>query len=214
MKKILLRHNQFIISENGEHDPTSNTDVHRWLIVGVSDTMHRTWYGKDDVDFTESPDCWSNDGVKPDAEVEDAPSDSCVRCKYDIKGSGSYNSKACKYSIRLAVMLEGDESHSLYQVILSSASIFGGGSIGKHPYQAYVKHLKKYKLGVTHVITEVKFDVEHFAARVLFRPLRAVTEEEYSVMSIARECSRTKELTRLAVVKNTDVRFSEIVDHV
>jgi hypothetical protein len=213
MKKILLRNNQFITSENGKHDPANNTDVHRWLIVGVSDTMHRAWF-REKMDYADSPDCWSSDGVKPDAEVDVAPSDSCSKCRYDIKGSGDHNSKACKYSIRLAVMLEGDEDHNLYQVILSSASIFGEGSIGKHPYQAYVKHLKKYKLGVTHVVTEVKFDTEHFTPRVLFRPLRAVTEEEYNVLSIARGCSKVKELTKLVVVKNTDLRFSEIVDHV
>ena len=211
MKKILLKNSKFSISENGEYAPDNSADIHKWLIVGVSDTMHRTWFAKK-MDYADSPDCWSSDGVKPDTEVENAPSDSCSECRYDIKGSGDHNSKACKYSIRLAVMLEGDTDYNLYQVILSSASIFGEGSIGKHPYNAYVKHLKKYKLGVTHVVTEVRFDEEHYTPRVLFRPLRAVTEEEYNTVST--KGSETKDLTKLVVEKNTDMQFTKIVDHV
>ena len=213
MKKILLRNNKFIISDDGGYSPDNSTDTHKWLIIGVSNNMHRTWFDKK-IDYAESPDCWSSDGVKPDTEVENAPSDSCSECRYDIKGSGDYNSKACKYSIRLAVMLEGDEEHNLYQVILSSASIFGEGGIGKHPYNAYVKHLKKYKLGVTHVVTEVRFDDEHYTSRVLFRPLRAVTEKEYDVISVASKRSETKYLTKLVVEKNTDMQFTEIADRV
>ena len=75
-----------------------------------------------------------------------------------------------------------------------------------------MKHLKKYKLGVTHVVTEVRFDEEHYTPRILFRPLRAVTEEEYNTVST--KGSETKDLTKLVVEKNTDTQFTEIVDHV
>ncbi len=178
-----------------------------WIIVGVAPKIQRVWYKESYKDGnTTAPTCWSNDGKKPDADVENAPSNLCMSCSNDIKGSGGGNSKACKHSLRLAVLLPEELNGDLYRVILSSTSIFGKNKVGKYPYNAYTEYLTQYELSVAHVVTQAFFEFENGRPKVLFKPVRAITPEEYKVVSQRSEGS--SEITRLKIVKDPD--FSTI----
>ena len=80
------------------------------VIANASPHVGRIFYAKQwspDAEPT-APDCFSNDGRTPDAGAASPQSDRCDTCPQNIKGSGQAQSKACRYSRRLAVMLEED----------------------------------------------------------------------------------------------------------
>ncbi len=78
------------------------------------------------------PDCWSNDGVKPEATAKAPQAKSCMECPKNVKGSGSDGrGKACRYERRLAVLVAGDPSGSVYQITIPGQSLFRdiGGNV-------------------------------------------------------------------------------------
>ena len=118
------------------------------IIVNASPSVGRIFYAKQwtpDAEPT-APDCFSNDGQVPDPKSENAQADRCDNCQQNIKGSGMGNSKACRYSRRLAMVLVEDFGTSLqgevYQMNLASKSLFGD-AVGdnNYPFENYSKYL-------------------------------------------------------------------------
>jgi hypothetical protein len=85
------------------------------IVVNASPHVGRIFYAQawtPDAEPT-SPDCFSNDGRAPDAGSTNKQADRCDSCERNIKGSGMGSSKACRYSRRIAVVLEEDFGTSL-----------------------------------------------------------------------------------------------------
>jgi len=80
------------------------------IIVSASPKVGRIFYAKQWSPEAEptAPDCFSNDGQAPDAGSANRQANRCDECPQNIKGSGMGNSKACRYSRRIAVLLEDD----------------------------------------------------------------------------------------------------------
>ena len=115
------------------------------VIVDASEHVGRIYY---EGTYTEGvsvpPTCWSSDGIKPDASVEEPMSDKCDTCPMNIKGSGVGNSKACRYFRRLAVVLENDLDGDVYQLQLPATSLFGEGEAGtRQPGQRHRTHCRR-----------------------------------------------------------------------
>jgi hypothetical protein len=160
------------------------------VIVNASPKVGRIFYAKQwtpDAEPT-APDCFSNDGNAPDPKAENPQSARCDSCAQNIKGSGQGNSKACRYSRRLALALEEDFGTSLegkvYQMNLSSKSLFGD-SVGDntHPFENYTKYLANNGKSLDYVVTQISFNENNDNQSVLFTPVRFINKAEYAVTS-------------------------------
>jgi len=59
----------------------------------------------------------------------------------NVKGSGQGESKACRFSQRLAVVFANDIGGDVMQLQLAATSIFGKEEGDKRPLQAYARYL-------------------------------------------------------------------------
>jgi len=160
------------------------------VVVNASPKVGRIFYAKQwsaDAEPT-APDCFSNDGVAPDAGSANKQSDRCDSCEQNIKGSGMGNSKACRYSRRIAVVLEEDFGTSLegsvYQMNLASKSLFGD-SVGDntHPFESYTKYLSNNGKSLDYVVTQLSFNEDNDNQSILFTPARFINKGEHTVTS-------------------------------
>jgi hypothetical protein len=90
------------------------------------------------------------------------------------------NSKACRYTRRIAVTLEEDFGTSLegevYQMNLASKSLFGD-SVGDntHPFESYTKYLANNGKSLDYVVTQLSFNEDNDNQSILFTPVRLST---------------------------------------
>jgi hypothetical protein len=160
------------------------------IIVNASPKVGRIFYLKQwtpDADPT-APDCFSNDGQGPDAGSANPQSDRCDSCAQNIKGSGQGNSKACRYSQRIALALVEDFGTSLegevYQMNLASKSLFGDSTADNaHTFSNYTKYLANNGKSLDYVVTTLSFNEDNDNQSVLFTPSRFITKAEYDVTS-------------------------------
>jgi hypothetical protein len=149
-------------------------------------TVSRMFFGGAYVEGeTSKPTCWSSDGNVPAKEVPEAQRQSarCKGCKQDIKGSGQNDSRACKFQQRVAIMLDGDiASRNVYQIILPATSVFGDAENGKMPLQAYARHCDAHSTLIESIITEMRFDTASPTPKLVFKPVRELTDDEADVV--------------------------------
>ena len=147
----------------------------------------RTYY---DMPYDEKvkvlPRCWSSNGKTPDRNVHKPMSNVCMNCEQNIMGSGKGNSKACKYNWRTAVVLDHALSEDIFRLTLPPTSIFGKGDLDKRPFKAYKKFLIEGGLPINKIVTELKFDLDYPVPKLYFKPIRALTEDEYFLVNRRR----------------------------
>jgi hypothetical protein len=160
------------------------------IVVSASPKVGRIFYAKQWTPEAEpsAPDCFSNNGQSPDASSTSPQAERCDSCQQNIKGSGQGNSKACRYSRRIAVVLEEDFGSSLegevYQMNLASKSLFGD-SVGDntHPFESYTKYLANNGKSLDYVVTQLSFNEDNDNQSILFTPTRFINKGEYAVTS-------------------------------
>jgi len=149
------------------------------VIVGAAAKVSRTFYaGVYKKGQSTAPDCWSANGDYPDASVENAQSKSCATCPQNVKGSGQGEGRACRFSQRLAVVLDNDIGGDVFQLTLPSTSIFGEGEVGKWPLQMYAKMIGGKGVPITAVVTEMRFDTASSTPKITFKPVRFLEANE------------------------------------
>ena len=160
------------------------------LIANASPSVGRIFYAKQWSPDAEpsAPDCFSNDGRAPDAGANNPQSDRCDTCPQNIKGSGQGQSKACRYSRRLAVLLEEDFGTALegavYQMNLASKSLFGDSPSDKvHPFENYAKYLANNGKNIDHLVTTIVFNEDNDNQSVLFTANRYIHRKEFEVLN-------------------------------
>jgi len=152
------------------------------VVVAAAPKVSRTFYaGVYKKGEALPPDCWSANGDAPDAAVKTPQSKSCATCPQNISGSGSGTSKACRFSQRLAVVLDNDIKGDVFQLTLPSTSIFGEGESGKWPLQMYAKMIGGKGVPITAVVTEMRFDTASSTPKVTFKPVRFLETNEISI---------------------------------
>lgn len=105
----------------------------------------------------------------------------------NIKGSGAGESRACRFSQRLAVVLEGDEDYTVYQMQLPATSIFGEAQNGLMGMQAYAKLLGAHNTPITAIVTAITFNEDTETPKLNFKPVRPLEEDELRAAVIARD---------------------------
>jgi len=174
------------------------------VVVNASPAVGRIFYVKQwspDAEPT-APDCFSNDGRAPDAGSTNPQADRCDSCQQNIKGSGQGNSKACRYSRRIALVLEEDFGTSLegsvYQMNLASKSLFGE-SVGDntHTFENYSKYLSNNGKSLDYVVTQISFNEDNDNQSVLFTPTKYINKAQYAVTS---KVANTPEVLKMVVM--------------
>ena len=182
-KRISLRGGKFRMVVNGEEILTSNSDALNVVIVNAAKDVSRTFYAKvyNPKEDAAPPDCWSNNGVTPDATVEAPQHHNCTECPQNVKGSGAGGGRACRHFRRVAVALSDDIGGDVYQLQLASKSIFGKGDLTHMPFEQYVKYVGSQGYNLNTLTTEMRFDPDSDTAKLFFKPLKFLSKEQWEV---------------------------------
>lgn len=183
-----------------------------FVVVNAAPKVSRTFYEGtyNPEDKAAPPACWSADGDRPDPSVETPQHKNCADCPQNIKGSGLNNSRACRFSQRIAVVLENDLGGDVFQLSLPATSIFGDGDNGKLPLNAYVKLLAGFNVPVTAVVTEARFDVNADTPKLTFKAVRPLTEEEFDLCQKAGQSAAAKQAITFTVSQQDAVKPAQL----
>lgn len=159
---------------DGEEIPARSIDV---VIIKANKQNSKVFYLKGYQDGAENqkPDCFSNDGVKPDTNVESPQAKSCAVCPHNQWGSkvgdNGGKGKACADSVRLAVS-QPDLINDPHLLRVPPATIRTLGEYGKS--------LAKRGVPYTAVVTKISFDIESPTPKLTFRATGFLTDEAYA----------------------------------
>lgn len=181
-KRISIRGGVFRLMVSGEEVAKNENRSMNIVIVNGGRHIGRQYYiGKYVPGETAAPDCWSNDGEKPDASIESPQHSTCEGCPQNIKGSGQGDSRACRYQQKLAVLLADDIGGDVYQLALAATSIFGRGDTDKMPFQQYAKYVGSQGKNINTLVTEMRLDSDSDTPKLTFKPVRFLSREEWEI---------------------------------
>ena len=153
------------------------------VVAAAAPSHSRTFYaGVYEEGEKVLPACFSNDGIKPDEESEKPQAKNCASCPQNIAGSGQGNSRACRFSHRLAVLLANDIEGDVYQLVIPATSLFGKPEGGKLPLEAYTLYLAGHGVPITAVVTEMRFDTDSATPKLFFKAVRPLEESEWETV--------------------------------
>ena len=213
---ITLGDSHFKRAVSGEHigviaDPLN-------VVIVNAAKLARTYY-KDEYDPTNpsAPTCWSSDTVVPSLDVpsEQRQAHRCISCEQNIKGSSKGGGRACRYSQRLAVILE-EQMDTIYQIRIPATSIFGKARDGNMPMQAYAKYLHGHKTSSISVVTQISFDTNSTMPKLFFKALRPLNDKEQqeALKQKGSPAASTAALQTMVVLEKTSIDKSpfEVMD--
>jgi hypothetical protein len=179
-KRISIRGSVFRMLVNGKEVAKNEDRAMKVVIVNAAPKVARTFYAKTWSEEGDAvpPDCWSPDGDFPDAKATKPQASRCMDCPQNVKGSGQGETRACRFSQRLAVVLASDIAGDVYQLTLPAASLFGDGAPGKWPLQTYAKMVGSKGVPVTALVTEMRFDTDSSTPKLTFSPVRVLEKAE------------------------------------
>lgn len=206
LKRISPRNGMFVRVVNGDTAGKLKSPL-RVVLVGVAPSVQRTFYAKayDPNAEATAPDCWSNDGNKPDVSIKAPQGKTCETCPQNIKGSGQADSRACRFKRRVAVILPdevgGNNHGDVYQLELASKSIFGKGAGQVFPLNSYLDYVIANGENIDGVITEVDFNENNNNQSVLFRAVDFVSSDPdlQAAVEVAVESPETQKAIVLNV---------------
>jgi hypothetical protein len=119
----------------------------------------------------------------------------------NVKGSGQGDSKACRFSQRLAVVLANDIGGDVMQLQLAATSIFGKEEGDKRPLQAYARYLAAQNINPETLVTQLRFDTKAAVPKLFFKPVRWLEDDEYAVAVKKGESTEAKMAVTMSVAK-------------
>ena len=184
-KRVSIRGSVFRMVVGGQEIAKSDDRSMQIVVAAAAPSHSRKFYeGVYEEGEKVLPTCFSNDGIKPDAKVENPQHSSCATCPQNIAGSGNNTSRACRFSHRLAVLLGNDLNGDVYQLEVPATSLFGKPEGGKMPLEAYTRFLAGHGVPITAVVTEMRFDTDVSTPKLHFKAVRALEEEEFDLVQI------------------------------
>lgn len=153
------------------------------VVVNAAPKIGRSFYGGTyEEGVSTTPVCWSADGERPDTSIQEPQSDTCANCPNNVKGSGQGESRACRFSQRIAVVLANDIGGDVLQMTLPATSIFGKEENDARPLRAYAQYLDAHGWDPDMLVTRMKFDTKAAVPKLLFRPAAWLDEDQYEVV--------------------------------
>lgn len=153
--RISTKAGRFRLVEDGAEEVLDTLSLNV-VLVGANPNVSKTYYERDyNEDNAEAPDCFSNNGVTPDASVAHPQAKRCVDCPQNVWGSKiskqtGKDIKACADRKLLAVVPVQDITGTIYQLSLAPTSL--------RNLAAYNNELKRRKVAIEGVATKVSFD--------------------------------------------------------
>jgi hypothetical protein len=185
-KRISIKGGVFRLMDNGKEVAAIEDRHLDIIIVKAAPKVGRQFYAAayDKDASATAPDCSSNDGERPDPSAKNKQSETCLSCPQNQAGSGTGNSRACRYQQRLAVVLENDMGGSVMQMVLPATSIFGKAEGDKHPLQSFARYLAAQNppINPEQIVTRMKFDTKSESPKLHFAPTRWLTDDEYDII--------------------------------
>ncbi|MFM6959535.1 MAG: hypothetical protein ACKOW0_00730 [Schleiferiaceae bacterium] len=190
--RISIRAGRYRLVEDGVETPVGVTlDT---IIVGANPRVSKVFYAKQ-FDASASdvrPDCWSNDGLKPDASVQAPVHTGCADCPNNVLGSkvlpSGAKSKMCADQRHLAVVAAADPS-KVYSLTVPVS--------GMKALREYFKELGNYGIGPEEVVTELGFDDAASFPKIVFKQKGYVPEKAISRVDALLESDNVKVATRM-----------------
>jgi hypothetical protein len=154
---------------DGEDIPARSIDV---VIVRANKAKSKVFYanGYDPSAESKKPDCFSNDGVRPDASAENAQSKVCGTCPQNVWGAKG-KGKACQDSVRIAVA-PASQINDPMLLRVPPASIRALGEFGTA--------CEKRSVPYNSVVTRVSFDNDAESPKLTFKPVGFLDEAAYA----------------------------------
>lgn len=180
-KRISLKGGVFRLLVGGKEISSIDERFLDVIIINAAPKISRTFYGeKFSEEAVSAPQCWSPDSEKPDAAVKNPQSPTCASCPQNVKGSGDGDSKACRYSQRLALLLANDPGGDVLQFTVPSQSLFGDKEGDNRPLQSYSRYLAANNIGVDEVVTRMRFDTKSSHPKLYFKAERWLSTTEHA----------------------------------
>lgn len=177
------------------------------VIVNAAPKVSRTFYAGQFVEGQASaPNCWSADGDLPDASISEPQAKSCATCPQNVKGSGQGDSRACRFSQRLAVVLANDIEGDVMQLTLAATSIFGKEDGDKRPLQAYARYLAAQNISPETLVTRLKFDTKAAVPKLFFQPVRWLDDAEFDTVTAKGQTEDAKRSITMSVSQTDGVK--------
>ena len=190
--KISIRAGRYRLVEDGIETPVGITlDV---IVVGVNPKTSKVFYAKAYDQSAENvrPDCFSNDGVVPDASVTAPVSKGCAGCPHNVLGSkilpSGAKSKMCNDQRHMAVIAAADPS-KVYGLTIPVS--------GMKALREYFKELDNFGINPEEVITELGFDDTASYPKVIFKQKGYVPEKSVSHIDSIVQSDDVKVAVRL-----------------
>ena len=184
-KRISIKGGVFRLIDGGKEIAAIDERHLDVIIIKAAPEVSRQYYAAAySADAVTAPDCTSEDGKTPDASSKNKQAASCMTCPQNQAGSGTGNSRACRYLQRMAVVLANDIEGSVMQLTLPATSIFGKEQGDKRALQAYARYLAAQNPPVNpeQIVTRMKFDTTSEAPKLLFAATRWLEEDEYDTV--------------------------------
>lgn len=205
-RRISIRGGKFRMMVDGEQVAVNKSGELNVVIVNAAGVARTYYEGTYDPENPAPPVCWSIDTrvPAPEVPVENRKASRCADCTMNIKGSGQGEGRACRFSQRLAVALEG-ELDTIYQLQVPAASIFGEAKNSDMRLQAYVKFLSAHNTPAIAVITQMRFDDNSDAPKLFFKPVRPLNEDELRTVLDQRDSEEAVKAITMTVSQTDGV---------
>lgn len=151
----------------------------RVVILKANNHVSKNYYeGAYSEGVSDAPSCFSLDGVKPDASVENPVHDNCAACPYNqfgsrITDSGS-KAKKCADSRRIAVVPEGDYANERY----NGPMLLRIPATSLRSLSEYAKDIKAKGYPYNTVVTRIGFDPDVSYPKLKFTAARPLSQDE------------------------------------
>jgi hypothetical protein len=208
-KRISIKGGVFRLVAGGKEVAAIDDRHLEVIIVKAAPKVSRIFYAASyDADNITGPDCWSNDGERPDPSAQNKQAATCMSCPKNIAGSGQNNSRACRYQQRLAVVLANNPSGDVMQLTLPATSVFGKEEGDKRPLQAYARYLAVQNPPVNpeQIVTEMRFDTKAESPKLFFKPVRWLTDDEYEIIKTQAESADAQRAVVMTVAQSDGVK--------
>jgi hypothetical protein len=158
-------------------DPDSPATAIEVVLLKGNKGVSKVYYAKGYQEGTEDqkPDCYSNEGVKPEDNSKNPQSKQCSTCAHNQWGSkigdNGGKGKACQDSKRLAIAGAG-LINDPYLLRVPPASI--------KALSEYAAALQKRNLHYSQVVTKIAFEAEAATPKLTFKAMGYLPESAYN----------------------------------
>jgi hypothetical protein len=192
--RISIRAGRYRLVEDGVETPVGvSLDV---IIVGSNPRTSKIYYSKqyDPTADNVRPDCYSNDGIKPDPLVQKPVNADCASCPNNVLGSkilpSGAKSKLCADQRHLAVIPAADPT-KVYGLTIPVSAMKG--------LRDYIKELNNAGVNPEEAITELGFDDQASYPKITFGHKGYVPEKSLQQVETLLESPEVQVVTRSGI---------------